>query len=326
MTWGTCSEDIRDGTLCLQKSPSQGTKCRDSAGAHQSSSLKTSGTINSIRETQAVIRRRIREIQDRLQFLDQHHVPDSQPWISLAPVSSIEEMGKAKFRPLREALKDDIRVLREYLRDLEIEARKARRSELRSRALTSTGAFDEDLENLLLQAEKTGELDSSQLEGLRSASDRALRYWREAVDGDPSPRNMRGLLSQLGQTMLVGLDEGSDTVREAFTSLRDCATNIKQSAEQRFRARPTVQNFREYCQKAATSLQLGGEGPGEMPAGLPRLRPEKSYVVQAGDSLSAISKMFYGTPSYWDFIFLANLETVGKDPDKLRPNIELQIP
>lgn len=137
---------------------------------------------------------------------------------------------------------------------------------------------------------------------------------------------MKGLLSQLARTMQVGLDERSDAAQDAWRSLGDCATKAKQSAEKRFRASPTVHNFRDYVQKAVTSMQLGGEGLAEMPTGLQRLRPEKSHVVKVGDSLSAISKLFYGTPSFWDFIFLTNLESVGDDPERIRPNIELQIP
>ncbi len=51
----------------------------------------------------------------------------------------------------------------------------------------------------------------------------------------------------------------------------------------------------------------------------------KSYTVQAGDSLSKISKQFYGDANKYMKIFEANKDKLS-DPDKLRPGMELRIP
>jgi nucleoid-associated protein YgaU len=51
----------------------------------------------------------------------------------------------------------------------------------------------------------------------------------------------------------------------------------------------------------------------------------RTYTVQAGDSLSKISKHFYGDPNQYMKIVNANKDKLP-DPDKIRPGLELNIP
>ena len=51
----------------------------------------------------------------------------------------------------------------------------------------------------------------------------------------------------------------------------------------------------------------------------------RTYTVQAGDSLSKISKQFYGDPNQYMKIVQANSEQIS-DPDKIRPGMKLNIP
>lgn len=51
----------------------------------------------------------------------------------------------------------------------------------------------------------------------------------------------------------------------------------------------------------------------------------RTYVVQAGDSLSKISKEFYGNANQYMKIFEANKEQLS-DPDKIKPGMKLNIP
>ncbi len=52
---------------------------------------------------------------------------------------------------------------------------------------------------------------------------------------------------------------------------------------------------------------------------------DQTYSVQAGDTLSKISKRFYGDANKYMKIFDANRETL-KDPDKIKPGQVLRIP
>jgi nucleoid-associated protein YgaU len=52
---------------------------------------------------------------------------------------------------------------------------------------------------------------------------------------------------------------------------------------------------------------------------------EQTYTVQKGDTLSHISKHFYGKASKWNAIFEANRDQLD-DPDRIKPGQVLKIP
>jgi len=52
---------------------------------------------------------------------------------------------------------------------------------------------------------------------------------------------------------------------------------------------------------------------------------ERFYVVAKGDSLSKISKMFYGDANHWKRIFDANREVI-RNADLIQPGWKLRIP
>ena len=51
----------------------------------------------------------------------------------------------------------------------------------------------------------------------------------------------------------------------------------------------------------------------------------QTYVVQPGDSLSAISEKVYGDAKHWDTIFEHNKDKIS-DPNMIHPGQELVIP
>jgi len=51
----------------------------------------------------------------------------------------------------------------------------------------------------------------------------------------------------------------------------------------------------------------------------------RTYTVQSGDSLSKISKQFYGNPNEYTKIFDANRDLLS-DPNKINPGQTLRIP
>ena len=52
---------------------------------------------------------------------------------------------------------------------------------------------------------------------------------------------------------------------------------------------------------------------------------QQTYTVKAGDSLSKISKQFYGDANQYQRIFEANRDQLN-DPDEIRPGQKLNIP
>jgi nucleoid-associated protein YgaU len=61
-----------------------------------------------------------------------------------------------------------------------------------------------------------------------------------------------------------------------------------------------------------------GQAPTPKPA-------QRSYTVQSGDSLSKISKQFYGNANEYMKIFEANRDVIS-DPNKISPGQTLKIP
>ena len=51
----------------------------------------------------------------------------------------------------------------------------------------------------------------------------------------------------------------------------------------------------------------------------------QTYTVESGDTLSHISKQFYGKASQWSAIFEANRDQL-EDPDRIFPGQVLKIP
>lgn len=56
-----------------------------------------------------------------------------------------------------------------------------------------------------------------------------------------------------------------------------------------------------------------------------RVKTQKFHIVSQGQTLSGISKKYYGTEAKWSVIFQANRDVI-KDPDRLKPGLKLLIP
>ncbi|MGB2663775.1 MAG: LysM peptidoglycan-binding domain-containing protein [Candidatus Acidiferrum sp.] len=59
--------------------------------------------------------------------------------------------------------------------------------------------------------------------------------------------------------------------------------------------------------------------------GAPSIPAARTYTVQPGDSLSKISKQFYGDSNMYMKIFDANKDKLA-DPDKIKAGMDLLIP
>jgi nucleoid-associated protein YgaU len=60
-------------------------------------------------------------------------------------------------------------------------------------------------------------------------------------------------------------------------------------------------------------------------AGIGAGQQQRTYTVQSGDTLSKISRQFYGDPNQYTRIFQANRDKI-EDPDKIQPGQQLVIP
>jgi hypothetical protein len=83
---------------------------------------------------------------------------------------------------------------------------------------------------------------------------------------------------------------------------------------------PTYQDLaHEIVVEASSAAGASGSGGSAERAG------GQTYTVKAGDTLSKISKQFYGDPMQYERIFNANRDKLN-DPNKIQPGQELVIP
>ena len=56
------------------------------------------------------------------------------------------------------------------------------------------------------------------------------------------------------------------------------------------------------------------------------LNEDGTYTVQAGDTLSAIAEEFLGDGERWREVYEVNRDTIGKNPNLIKPGQELALP
>jgi nucleoid-associated protein YgaU len=78
-------------------------------------------------------------------------------------------------------------------------------------------------------------------------------------------------------------------------------------------------SYRDLAAEFTVAPGQGGPSGGVAPPG------GRTYTVKPGDTLSKISKEFYGNANQYNKIFEANRDKLS-DPDKIKPGQELKIP
>lgn len=91
------------------------------------------------------------------------------------------------------------------------------------------------------------------------------------------------------------------------------------------RARVAKATPQSAADKLKANLEAQRQKAAEMAAKAAAEAKPRTYVVEAGDSLSVIAKKVYGDAGRWKDIFEANKATV-KDPSLIRVGQELVIP
>ncbi len=97
------------------------------------------------------------------------------------------------------------------------------------------------------------------------------------------------------------------------------------SAEPNFRQSPTISNFEKLLRAKQLTMQANGS-LSEKPAGWRGAKRGTIHTVSKGDSLAGISQQYYGSPGYWDIIYLENSKIIGNNPKNLKVGLKLVIP
>ena len=124
--------------------------------------------------------------------------------------------------------------------------------------------------------------------------------------------------------MLLGADADSGACSRAWKALGRAGEKIHGRSEQDFRRSPTAANFGKMLEAKVFIQQIGGDSE-PRPTGW-KAAGGVAYVVKTGDSLAGISKQFYGSPGYWDIIYMENAGAIGNNPEKIQVGLKLVIP
>jgi hypothetical protein len=182
-------------------------------------------------------------------------------------------------------------------------------------------ALREAEEKLLTGKDEAGV--QSLWEAAKTAAVEMLEQSKERARKNPSEKALRGLVGDIASVQLLGGDEEKE--KEGMNAAVECSRVLKDESEKTFRSIPTKENFKKLLDKRADYQALGGSEEDPL-RGVRRLRPSGPYTVAPGDTLSGISKMFYGSEGYWDLIFMDNNGVIGNNPDFILPGTTLKIP
>jgi nucleoid-associated protein YgaU len=165
---------------------------------------------------------------------------------------------------------------------------------------------------------------SSSEEAFNSLGKAGAKWVEQAKDRfskTPTVDTLKFLLDNTSKAALVGT---SDKALEITDVLEQNAEKVMKNAEDIFRRNPTVENFKTMEEAERFCVSLGKQPLAYPPPGLPLVPPGTTHPVTPGDTLSGISKKYFGSPGYWDVIYRKNRDLI-KNPDAPAPGTKLVI-
>jgi hypothetical protein len=165
---------------------------------------------------------------------------------------------------------------------------------------------------------------TSSEEAFRALGNAGAKWVEQAKDRfrkTPNMGNLKFLLDKAAKAALIGT---SDNALKIDDVLEENAETVLKNAEEIFRRNPTVDNFRAMEEAEGFAVGLGKQPLAYPPAGLPPVSPGIIHPVAPGDTLSGISKKYFGSPGYWDVIYRKNRGLI-KNPDAPAPGTKLVI-
>ena len=165
---------------------------------------------------------------------------------------------------------------------------------------------------------------SSSEDAFRSLSNAGAKWvakGKERFSKDPTVGNLKSLLDQTAKAALLGT---SDEALEINAVVRQNAEKLMKNAEDIFRQNPTVENFKAMEETEKFCVRLGKQPLPFPPVGMPAVPAGTIHVVKPGESLSAISKKYFGNPAFWDVIYKRNRERTT-DPNSPPPGTKLVL-
>ena len=290
---------------------------------------QASNRLRVVNAAQQRISRRIEGIKKQLKSL--RDSPSTQPWVSFKRVSNVSEL-LGSHANIKDALRCDLQTLKAQLRDLHRQSGRLKYKVMQQNAARARTNFQNMATKTLNQVANRQlegkEFDEGRLNALVKESERVLGMYVNILEANPSERNIRGVLKQLEDALLLGGGDPGGTSDRAFQSMAKASDKLHTKADKAFRKNPTSEKFAETLHSMGTSMLLGGNASmSDTPEGWSSVGTV--HTVVKGDSLSAISLQYYGKACYWDIIYVRNCSIIGNRPEDLRNlkiGLKLDIP
>jgi nucleoid-associated protein YgaU len=150
------------------------------------------------------------------------------------------------------------------------------------------------------------------LDAVGGAAKGHLEKARQALSQRPSEKNARQVIRAAANLELLG--DGSGTAA-AIKQTVAWMESQRDAAEKRFRQIPSAENLKLMFKAEAACVEMGGSPIASPPAGLRRVKAGDQHRIISGDTLSGISRTYYGSFSFWDVLVRAN-EQLWANPDR----------
>jgi hypothetical protein len=148
--------------------------------------------------------------------------------------------------------------------------------------------------------------------GLTNAGKENLEKAKRKLGQAPSNKNARELIRAATNLEMLGDDSATaGALRQTLAWVE----SEKDKAEKRFRSVPSTENLRAMLMAEITCVEMGGTQIKNPPNGLKRVKTGTQHTIANGDTLSGISRAYYGSFSFWDVLVRANAE-LWKTPDR----------
>lgn len=135
---------------------------------------------------------------------------------------------------------------------------------------------------------------------------------RQGLTQHPSEKSARQVIRAATNLELLGDSAGTAAALQQTVAWME---SQRDAAEKRFRQIPSTENLKLMFQAEAACVEMGGSPITSPPASLRRVKAGDQHPIVSGDTLSGISRTYYGSFSYWDVLVRANAQ-LWANPDR----------
>lgn len=138
----------------------------------------------------------------------------------------------------------------------------------------------------------------------------------------PTPAAASELMGEIANNEMLG---GESAVAYIDQHIVPKLTKLALDAERAFRNNPTTDNCEAMFNAEYACVEAGGAPLADPPKGLRRIKAGTSRRFGPKDMLSAVSKEYYGSWSYWDVLVRYNWG-VFRDPERPQTETVITVP